>query len=269
MISQTIGALPYLQSEAYVNLAGNETAAGDRSDLFGNATSSLQNVAASPAFQQAKAGNDYLGPVTYANGVPTVTFASPVKDENSQTIGVITGVAELGELQGIVASATIGNTGYLYLVDQDGALMAAGGALTGDIGSSTVSRRPWCKKWSVAFRRLRPRRKCATKTHPARAWWRPENRLARTDRIGGSSPMAGVRGGRGHQRIAPARRDHAARRFRICGVALDHPRAHHCAPDKTTGRRYGARGEGKVQRRGQHHDCETNWKSSAIRLTTW
>jgi signal transduction histidine kinase len=146
VIGQTLGSLPYLQSEAYVNLAGNETAAADRSDLFGTASSSLQNIASSPAFQQAKAGNYYIGPVTYTGGVPTVAFASPVKDENGQTIGVITGVAELGDLEGIVASATIGSTGYLYLVDQDGALMAAGGALAKDIGSSAVAQTPMVQK---------------------------------------------------------------------------------------------------------------------------
>jgi signal transduction histidine kinase len=84
--------------------------------------------------------------------VPVVTFASPVKDQNGQTIGVISGTASLDELQIIVASSTIGNTGYLYLVDQNGALIAgggsaaAGGSLSGDIGSSTVAQMPMVQK---------------------------------------------------------------------------------------------------------------------------
>lgn len=152
VLSQALGALPFLQSEAYVNLAGQETARADRNDISGNASSSLRNVSASPAFQAAKAGNNYLGPVTYVNNVPTVSFASPVKDQNGEIIGVITGVATLGDLQSIIASTTIGNAGYLYLVDQNGALIAgggsaaAGGNFTGDIGSSIVVNSPIVQK---------------------------------------------------------------------------------------------------------------------------
>ncbi|HUC31133.1 MAG TPA: sensor histidine kinase [Candidatus Paceibacterota bacterium] len=146
VLSQTLATLPFLQSEAYVNLAGMETASADRSDLSGSSSSSLQDVSASPAFQAAKAGNNYLGPVAYAGGVPTVSFASPVKDANDETIGVITGVATLGELQNIVASATIGNTGYLYLVDQNGIIMAGGGSFGSDIGNATVADFPMVQK---------------------------------------------------------------------------------------------------------------------------
>ncbi|MGD1003552.1 MAG: sensor histidine kinase [Minisyncoccia bacterium] len=146
VLSQTLNMLPFLRSEAYVNLAGQETSAADRNDLSGVPSSSLQNVIASPAFQTAKAGNRYLGPVTFANGVPVVTFASPVKDGTGEVIGVISGVASLGDLQTIVASATIGNTGYLYIVDQSGALIAGGGDLSGDIGSSTVAHMPMVQK---------------------------------------------------------------------------------------------------------------------------
>jgi signal transduction histidine kinase len=176
VLGQTLGALPFLQSEVYVNLAGQETAAADRNDLFGVASSSLTNISASPAFQAAKAGSDYLGPVSYAPDtgagdtmsalVPVVTFASPVKDGTGNIIGVITGVAALDELQNIIASSTVGDTGYLYLVDQNGALIAGGGnaasgaaaggngasgaaagsTLAGDIGSSTVAQMPMVQK---------------------------------------------------------------------------------------------------------------------------
>jgi signal transduction histidine kinase len=88
--------------------------------------------------------------------MPVVTFASPVKDSDGNIIGVITGVAALDELQNIIASSTVGNTGYLYLVDQGGALIAgggnaapgaaAGGTLAGDIGSSTVAQMPMSQK---------------------------------------------------------------------------------------------------------------------------
>jgi len=152
VLSQALGALPFLQSEAYVNLAGQETAAADRQDLFGVATSSLANVASSPGFEAAKAGDYYLGSVTYASGTPLVPFASPVKDGNGNIIGAIMGVAALTDLQTIVASATIGQAGYLYLVDNNGAVIAgsgsaaAGGDLSDDIGTPTVSQLPMVQK---------------------------------------------------------------------------------------------------------------------------
>lgn len=149
VLNQTLSALPFIRSEAYVNLAGTETAAADRNNISGAASSSLQNVATTPGFQAAKGGNNYLGPVTYASGVPLVSFASPVKDVSGETIGAIMGVASLDELQPVVASATIGNAGYLYLVDQNGAVIAgggdatpgaaAGGSFAGDAGSSMVA----------------------------------------------------------------------------------------------------------------------------------
>ncbi len=152
VLGQTLSSLPFLQSEAYVNLAGQETAAADRNDLFGVASSSLANVNASPAFQTAKAGGYYLGPVTYAPDaatgriVPLTTFASPVRDSNGNVIGVITGTAALSELENIVASSSVGDTGYLYLVDQNGTLIAGGGGLAGDVGSTTLAQMPMVQK---------------------------------------------------------------------------------------------------------------------------
>jgi signal transduction histidine kinase len=152
VVSQTLATLPFIQSESYVNLAGVTTAYVDRSDPSAVASSSPETMLQSTAFQVAREGSNYLSPVTYANGMPTVAFASPVKDGNGQTIGIIMGAASLDELQAVVASSTVGTTGYLYLVDQNGALIAgggsagAGGDLAGDIGSSTVAHSPIVQK---------------------------------------------------------------------------------------------------------------------------
>ncbi len=150
VLRQSLGMLPYLESEAYVNLAGQETAAADRGHMDGVASSSLANVASSPAFQAAKAGNDYLGPVSYAGQPvePLVTFASPVTDNQGETIGAIVGTASLAPLQQIVAAARIGESGYVYLVDQHGAIIAGGGTagangnLGNDIGSAGAADSP-------------------------------------------------------------------------------------------------------------------------------
>lgn len=148
VLNQTLTIVPFIQSESYVNLQGQVTAHVDRSTLGGVATSSPQNDSADPAFLAAKAGNNYLGPVSYSAGgfstssIPTITFASPVEDNNGETIGVIEGTATLDELQSIVSQAQIGTTGYLYLVDQSGDVIAGGGNFAGVIGSSTVANSP-------------------------------------------------------------------------------------------------------------------------------
>ena len=146
VLSQTLGSFQFIQSEAYVNLSGIETAAADRSDISGVASSLLQDVSATPGFQAAKEGNNYLGPVTYAGGMPIISFASPVRDAGGNVIGVITGTASLEASQPVVASATIGSTGYLYLVDQNGTIIAGGGSFASAIGSSTVANFPIVQK---------------------------------------------------------------------------------------------------------------------------
>ncbi len=151
VLQQSFGALPYLQSEAYVDLAGQETAAADRAHMSGIASSSLANVASSPAFQAAKSGNDYLGPVSYAGTPlePVITFASPVGDNKGEIVGVTIGTASLAPLQQVIAAARIGESGYLYLVDQNGAVIAGGGGATGtdgyfgnEIGSTAATHLP-------------------------------------------------------------------------------------------------------------------------------
>ena len=154
VLTQTIASSPFIQSEAYVNPAGMEMSAVDQSNPSGVASSSLVSVAATTAFRTAMTGSDYLGPVSYSGTplVPIVTFASPTTSKDGQIIGVVMGTASLADLQQIVASATVGNTGYLYLVDQNGAIMAgggsdaAGGNFAGDIGSSMVARLPAVQK---------------------------------------------------------------------------------------------------------------------------
>ena len=66
---------------------GDETAAVNRRDLFNNAIGDLDiNISfvliarerrASPAFQAAKAGNDYLGPVSYMADAATGSSCRP------------------------------------------------------------------------------------------------------------------------------------------------------------------------------------------------
>lgn len=145
LLQQTIASRPWLISESFVNLAGHETARVDQNTLQGYPTSTLRDVSNSPGFAAAKAGNYYIGPVSYPSSTPQLDFASPVKNSTGDTIAVIMGTASLADLQGVIASSTIGSTGYVYLVDgtgkmiADGGPVAGGGAYANMIGASDVA----------------------------------------------------------------------------------------------------------------------------------
>jgi len=140
VLKQTFVALPFLASESFVNLSGMETARADRTHLDGYPASALQDMSGTTAFQQAKQGHSYIGPVSYdSNNTPMVTFASAVQSDTGEIIGVVIGSAYLSNIQSIVASGQIGNTGYLYLVDQDGNMIAGGMGFAGKSGSSITA----------------------------------------------------------------------------------------------------------------------------------
>lgn len=138
-LSATLTALPFLRSESFLDLQGKETMRADRTHFNGYPPSALGDLSASPGFAAAKAGGYYLGPVSYDNGIPVVSFASPVKSDSGEIIGVVSGVAGLDNIQAIVAEAKIGDTGYLYLVDQSGALIGGGSFAKQSGATSTAS----------------------------------------------------------------------------------------------------------------------------------
>lgn len=133
VLSETLQNLPFVRSESYINLNGQQTSFADADHPTGDASSSdLQDMSTSPQFLAVKNGASYyLGPVTYVNDAyqhdPIITFASPVKDSSGKLIAIVSGQASLEPLIPIIApSGLIGNTGYIYLVDQDGVVIGGG-----------------------------------------------------------------------------------------------------------------------------------------------
>lgn len=134
VLQETMASRPWLMAESFVDLAGQETARADQGTPDGYPPSALRDMSQDQGFLAAKAGNYYIGPVTYASGTPQVVFASPVKNNDGQIIGVTRGTASLAPLQPLTASSTIGATGYLYLVDGSGKVIAGGGPFSSAIG---------------------------------------------------------------------------------------------------------------------------------------
>lgn len=127
-LKNILDTLPFVESESFVDVAGKETARIDRATYpSGYTPSSLRDLSGFHGFVVARGGQYYLGTVSHASGTPVVDFAAPVKSDAGDIIAVTVGVANLRSLEDMVGAASIGSTGYLYLVDQQGNLIAGGG----------------------------------------------------------------------------------------------------------------------------------------------
>ncbi len=138
-LEQTLRALPFVQSESFVNLFGAETARVDRAHPDGYPSSSLRDLSASPAFQAARAGNYYLGAASYGPQGPSVAFAAPARDAGGNLFAVTMGVASLSQVQKIVAAAKVGGSGYLYLVDGAGNVIGGGGPVGAAAAANAIA----------------------------------------------------------------------------------------------------------------------------------
>ena len=78
-----------------------------------------------PWLETTQDGEIYLGPVDYeAFGVPFVDLAVPVFDEDDQFWVTLVARVDLTSLWDTIISLRIGETGYAYLVDDDGTLLS-------------------------------------------------------------------------------------------------------------------------------------------------
>src|SRR5205814_998918 len=85
-----------------------------------------ESMRASDRFKTAKNGQVYVGSLYYAGKYPMMDVAAPVLDASGSVAGVIFEKVSLKNLGTIIANGLLGNTGYLYLLDQDGNVMASG-----------------------------------------------------------------------------------------------------------------------------------------------
>lgn len=90
-----------------------------------------------PAVAAALRGENYFGPVFFHQGEPRITLASPVINQHGQIIGVLRGEANLRALVSLVAQANLGASGYLYVVDQAGRLLAGSSQLSSKLTVGT------------------------------------------------------------------------------------------------------------------------------------
>lgn len=85
----------------------------------------LGDRADSPDFLMARQGECYLGPLSVSQyGEPFVTLAIPIKDRHDQVTGVLSAEVNLKYMWDLVSRIEIGSTGYAYVVDGEGRLIA-------------------------------------------------------------------------------------------------------------------------------------------------
>jgi GAF domain-containing protein/HAMP domain-containing protein len=84
-----------------------------------------QTLTEQPWLESVRAGNIYIGPVDYQQyGVPFVDIAVPVTDAKGNFIASLLSRTDLTALWNPVISLKIGNTGYVYIADEPGQLLA-------------------------------------------------------------------------------------------------------------------------------------------------
>jgi GAF domain-containing protein/HAMP domain-containing protein len=84
-----------------------------------------QTLTEQPWLATVQVGNIYIGPVDYQKyGVPFVDIAVPVTDAKGKFTASLVSRTDLTALWNPVTSLKIGNTGYVYITDETGQLLA-------------------------------------------------------------------------------------------------------------------------------------------------
>ncbi len=115
-----------LQEFAWLNTSGTEAFVINRKNPSGIAGSDLKDESQSEAFLAAIKGDDYVSPLYFTANVPMMTVAFPVLNSEKKIISVTRGEISLAGIQAILKNVSLGNSGYLYLVDGKGVLVGGG-----------------------------------------------------------------------------------------------------------------------------------------------
>jgi signal transduction histidine kinase len=82
------------------------------------------DLSQSAAFQDARQGNSYFGPVYFRDSDPYVVVAVPIERLAGEIIGVLHAETSLNDILDLVSSVKLGKVGYAYVVTRSGDLIA-------------------------------------------------------------------------------------------------------------------------------------------------
>jgi len=114
---------PSIYAISIINKEGKEINKIIRYEPKGS--SLLRDVSTEDEFQKAIKGSYYVGH-TYISKyeIPFITISLPIADENKTKIGVLAAEVDLSPMWETVSKIKVKETGYVYVVDQDGYLIA-------------------------------------------------------------------------------------------------------------------------------------------------
>lgn len=114
---------PGIYSASVVDKEGMETFKIIRYDP--RASSELKDIFDQEKFKNAVEGNLYLSPVYISEyDIPFISISLPIIDKNNAIIGVLATEVDLSPMWGTIAKIRVKKTGYVYVVDQDGRIIA-------------------------------------------------------------------------------------------------------------------------------------------------
>jgi len=93
------------------------------------------NVSRQPDFKTAIAGQNYFGSLEY-NNKPIMRLASQIENQDREIIGVISAEIDLEPIQIIISKIKLGGTGFVYLIDGNGNLIASSNKKFANIGDN-------------------------------------------------------------------------------------------------------------------------------------
>jgi nitrate/nitrite-specific signal transduction histidine kinase len=123
-LNRLLETLPTFDELTYVDALGRERAKVSPYHTF--TASELTIQADNPAFRHAMRGERYLSDVGFSaySGQPVVALAIPVADVRQETVGVLMAQVNFRRMWNIVTGLKVGQTGYAYVVDEEGRLIA-------------------------------------------------------------------------------------------------------------------------------------------------
>lgn len=129
----------FIQEVSFADLNGLETLKMSR---VRNDFGPLNNISDLPKFLMAKSGRSYLGPAYKTVNGPMMTFSGPVLNRQGDVIMVFSGEISLSPLERILINAVLGETGYLYIIDNDGMII---GSSNNSLVGRDIASMPWIK----------------------------------------------------------------------------------------------------------------------------
>lgn len=123
-LAQLLETLPTFDELAYVDALGRERAKVSPYHTF--TAAELGSQAQSIGFRHAMRGERYLSGVGFSaySGQPVVSLAMPVSDLRQATVGVLMAQVNFHRMWNIVTGLKVGESGYAYVVDEQGRLIA-------------------------------------------------------------------------------------------------------------------------------------------------